>query len=237
MTRTNPVLRVESESRIGPSGSGQTRSGPRMSTASRPRERKLKIVVFAATGGIGQEAVAQALAAGHDVTAVVRDPKTLAAGVPFVTADLAAADTATLESAVRGADAVISCLGPRPLRDAGIAERGTRAIVAAMKSAGVRRLVVVSAAPISTVPSPGRPDPPRHDPGEGFFMRHLFEPAGEDPVPRPLRRPRADGRHRPQQRPGLDDRPAAEPEQQTPDRNLPDGVWPEHPGRILHLEG
>jgi hypothetical protein len=43
-----------------------------------------------------------------------------------------------------------------------------------MQATGVRRIVVVSAAPIGTVPSPGRPNPPRHDPGDGFFMRHLF---------------------------------------------------------------
>jgi hypothetical protein len=43
-----------------------------------------------------------------------------------------------------------------------------------MQATGVRRVVVVSAAPVGTVPSPGRPKPPRHDPGDGFFMRHLF---------------------------------------------------------------
>jgi putative NADH-flavin reductase len=171
MTRRNPALRIENES-----GLGQTRWGPQVATAPLTRQRKLELVIFAATGGIGRQAVAQALAAGHDVTAVVRNPKALPAGVRSVTANLEAADPATLESAVRGADAVISGLGPRPLRDAGIAARGTRAIVGAMKAAGVRRLIVVSAAPISTVPSPGRPNPPRHDPGDGFFMRHLFGP-------------------------------------------------------------
>jgi hypothetical protein len=40
----------------------------------------------------------------------------------------------------------------------------------------VRRLVVVSAAPIGTVPSPDRPHPPQHDPGDGFLMRHLLGP-------------------------------------------------------------
>jgi putative NADH-flavin reductase len=40
----------------------------------------------------------------------------------------------------------------------------------------VRRIVVVSAAPIGTVPSPARPHPPKHDPGDGFFMRHLGAP-------------------------------------------------------------
>src|SRR5438132_7097002 len=45
-----------------------------------------------------------------------------------------------------------------------------------MEAAGARRIVVVSAAPVGTVPSPGRPNPPRHDPDDGFFMRHLFSP-------------------------------------------------------------
>jgi putative NADH-flavin reductase len=75
---------------------------------------------------------------------------------------------------VAGADAVLSGLGPRSASEAGIASRGTRAIVQAMQATGVRRIVVVSAAPISTVASPGRPEPPRHDPGDGFWMRHLF---------------------------------------------------------------
>jgi putative NADH-flavin reductase len=139
-------------------------------------ERSMKLTLFAATGGIGRQALEQALAAGHDVTAVVRNPKQLSREVRAVAADLAAADPAALESAVKGADAVLSGLGPRSPSEAGIALQGTRAIVQAMKATGVRRIVVVSAAPISTVPSPGRPKPPRHDPGEGFFMRNLLTP-------------------------------------------------------------
>jgi len=45
-----------------------------------------------------------------------------------------------------------------------------------MKGTGVRRIVVVSAAPIGTVPSPARPNPPKHDPGDGFLMAHLLNP-------------------------------------------------------------
>ena len=60
--------------------------------------------------------------------------------------------------------------------EVGITLRGTRAIVQAMQATNVRRIVVVSAAPVSTVPSPGRPNPPKHDPGEGFFMRNMLSP-------------------------------------------------------------
>jgi len=66
-------------------------------------EREMKLTIFAATGGIGGQALAQAVAAGHDVTAVVRNPKKLSGKVRFVTADLAAPDIAALERAVEGA--------------------------------------------------------------------------------------------------------------------------------------
>ena len=136
----------------------------------------MRLTIFAATGGIGRLALEQALAAGHDVTVVVRNPNNGFGGVRTVTADLAAPDPERLQSAVQGADAVLSGLGPRSKSDAGITAKGTRAIVEAMQATNVRRIVVVSAAPVSTVPSPGRPNPPAHDPGEGFFMRNLLGP-------------------------------------------------------------
>ncbi len=71
---------------------------------------------------------------------------------------------------------MLSGLGAGSKSDAGVASQGTRAIVQAMKAMGVRRIVVVSAAPVSTVPSPGRPTPPKHDPGDGFVMRNFLSP-------------------------------------------------------------
>jgi putative NADH-flavin reductase len=140
----------------------------------------MKVIVFAASGGVGRQVFDQAVAEGHHVTAVVRDPAKLSRAAPgpggarVITADLATPDPAALETAVQGADAVLSGLGPRSNSDAGIAALGTRAIVEAMQTAHARRIVVVSAAPVATVQSPGRPRPPKHDPGDGFFMRHLF---------------------------------------------------------------
>ena len=136
----------------------------------------MKLTIFAATGGIGRQALEQALAAGHEVTAVVRNPNGLSGEARIVRVDLVAAAPEALESAVAGADGVLSGLGPRSASEAGIASQGTRAIVQAMRATDVRRIVVVSAAPIGTVPSPGRPRPPKHDPGDGFFMRHLLSP-------------------------------------------------------------
>jgi putative NADH-flavin reductase len=142
----------------------------------------MKLAIIGATGGVGRQILDQALAAGHHVTAVVRSPGKLpapvrrAGTVRVVAADLARPDAAALEAAVAGADAVVSGLGPSSNADAGIASRGTRAVVAAMRATGVRRVVVVSAAPVGTVASSGNPRPPRHDPGDGFFMRHLGSP-------------------------------------------------------------
>ena len=132
----------------------------------------MKLTVFAATGRIGALVVARALADGHDVTAVAR--KKITSPVRSVVADLTAPDPEALADAVAGSDAVISGLGPRTKADAGAtAAPGTRAIVAAMRAAGVTRLAVVSAAPLTPVASPDRPNPPRRDPGDGFVMRHL----------------------------------------------------------------
>ncbi|GAA0975817.1 SDR family oxidoreductase [Acrocarpospora macrocephala] len=136
----------------------------------------MQLTIFAATGGIGRQLVEQALAEGHDVTAVARNPRGLSGVARVVTADLSAPDPAALRDAVAGADAVLSGLGPRARAEAGVAGAGTRAIAAAMHDTGVRRIVVVSAAPMGTFPTPANPRPPRFDPGDGFFMRHLFAP-------------------------------------------------------------
>jgi uncharacterized protein YbjT (DUF2867 family) len=129
----------------------------------------MRLIIVASTGGIGRELVRQAVRAGHDVTPVARNPQTPDA----VRADLGHPDPGLLEATIKGADAVLSGLGARTRADEGVATRGTAAVIAAMRATGVRRLIVVSAAPMGTVASPARPHPPRYDPGDGFFMRHL----------------------------------------------------------------
>lgn len=137
----------------------------------------MKLTIVAATGRLGRRLLEQALAGGHDVTAVVRTPQKLgSAQARVVAADLATTDPAMLEPAFRGADAVLSALGPRNRSDTGVTSAGTRAIVQAMLATDARRLLIVSAAPVGTVPSPTRPHPPRHDPGDGPLVRYLGAP-------------------------------------------------------------
>ncbi|MFF7545743.1 NAD(P)-dependent oxidoreductase [Streptomyces canus] len=113
----------------------------------------MKLTVFGATGGIGRELVRQGLEAGHEVTAVVRDPARLTvtgARLEVVRADLA--DPEVLRPAVAGRDAVLSGLGPRARKDAGIATRLTRVVLAAMEAEQVRRVLAVSAGPVGPAP-------------------------------------------------------------------------------------
>ncbi|MFF0142047.1 NAD(P)-dependent oxidoreductase [Streptomyces sp. NPDC005227] len=109
----------------------------------------MRLTVLGATGGIGQEIVRQALGAGHQVTAVVRDPARLTvtgAGLEVFRTDLT--DPQALRPAVAGRDAVLSGLGARRRKDAGIASRLTRTVLGAMEAEHTRRLLVVSASPV-----------------------------------------------------------------------------------------
>lgn len=136
----------------------------------------MKLTIIAATGGVGRHLLDQALAAGHDVTAVARRPQALPPQTQMrsVAVDLAVAGPESLEPAIAGADAVLSALGPRGRAEHGIVSTGTAAITTAMGRTGVRRLVVVSVAGVMAVPLPNRT--PTRDPGVGFLLRHVLTP-------------------------------------------------------------
>jgi len=136
----------------------------------------VNLTIVGATGGIGRQLLEQAIRAGHTVKAVVRHPPAGWNGVRAFATDLMNPDAATLQAAIQDADAVLSGLGARSASDVGVATRGTRAIVQAMRSVGLTRIIVVSAAPIGTIASRARPNPPRYDPGDGVFMRHVLAP-------------------------------------------------------------
>lgn len=107
----------------------------------------MRLAVFGATGGTGQHLVRQALAAGHHVTAVVRDPARLRHAdhprLEPVVADVM--NPESIRPVVTGQDAVVSALGPRARTDASVCADGARAIITAMRAANIRRLIVVTA--------------------------------------------------------------------------------------------
>ncbi len=106
----------------------------------------MKLIVFGATGATGSRLVERAVAAGHAVVAVARDPARVAprAGLTVRAADVL--DPAAVAAAVAGgADAVVSCIGPtRNRRPGTVVSAGVAHLVAACRAAGVRRLVMQS---------------------------------------------------------------------------------------------
>jgi putative NADH-flavin reductase len=115
-------------------------------------EDLMRLTIFGASGQTGRHLLTQALDAGHDVTAVVRDPTRLPLRhqrLQVLAADVL--DSAAIAPAVAGADAVLSALGPHPPRNrSSIMSAATASILEAMRTTGTSRLVVISAAPVAT---------------------------------------------------------------------------------------
>ncbi|WP_406318897.1 NAD(P)H-binding protein [Streptosporangium sp. NBC_01639] len=107
----------------------------------------MNLAIFGATGGTGQHLLDQALTAGHHVTAIVRDPARLRRAdhprIDVVIAD--AMDADAIGASLTGQDAVVSALGPRPGGSGSVCADGARAIITAMRTTGIRRLLVVTA--------------------------------------------------------------------------------------------
>jgi putative NADH-flavin reductase len=110
----------------------------------------MKLTVFGATGGTGRQLIRQALTAGHRVTAIARHPEAITITHPepaILPGDVL--NPSWPGAGMDGADAVLSALGARPMRPPTTTySRGTAAVIAAMTTAGIGRLVTVSAAPL-----------------------------------------------------------------------------------------
>lgn len=103
------------------------------------------IALFGATGKTGRRVLDRALAAGHTVRALVRDPRAPIETSPRLTVipgDVR--DPAAVAETVRGADVVLSIFGQVKGSPPTLQTDGTRVIVEAMRDAGVRRIVSLS---------------------------------------------------------------------------------------------
>lgn len=110
----------------------------------------MKLTIFGSTGGTGAQLVQQALAAGHDVTAVARNPARVELRhdhLRVLHGDVL--DATSVEEAVRGQDAVVSCIG-NTTRETPVTlySAGTGTILGAMRADSIRRFVCISANPL-----------------------------------------------------------------------------------------
>jgi putative NADH-flavin reductase len=108
----------------------------------------MKLFVIGATGRTGLEIVQQALARGHQVTAFVRSPQNITLRNERLTVLKGnAMDEGQLFKAMQNHDAVLSALGPRHVfKPSSLLHDSALATTRAIKRAGVKRLLILSAA-------------------------------------------------------------------------------------------
>lgn len=128
----------------------------------------MKIVVFGANGLTGRLLTSQALAAGHEVTAVTRRPADFPVThqrLAVVEADIN--DASAVDHAIGGSDVVLSTLGvPFSRKPINVYSEGARTMIAAMSGHGIKRLAVVSSSATE----------PHHHAGGGFLLNRVMQP-------------------------------------------------------------
>jgi putative NADH-flavin reductase len=104
----------------------------------------MRIAIFGASGGTGRQLVSQAVAAGHEVTAVVRNPAAFAIEKVRVSAG-DVTDPVAVASALEGQDAILSTLGAAsPFEPYPAFQQGIRNILGGMQTSGARRFIYLS---------------------------------------------------------------------------------------------
>jgi putative NADH-flavin reductase len=130
----------------------------------------MNLLIFGATGRTGKPLTEQALAAGHEVTAYMRNPSKLGLTHPklkVIQGNLN--ETQKITEAVKGQDAVLLALGPVKGGSKTIMEEAAEVITTVMNKVGVRRLITVTGAGVA---QPG--DEPKLFNKFMSFMLHTF---------------------------------------------------------------
>jgi putative NADH-flavin reductase len=105
----------------------------------------VKLTVFGATGRTGGLVVEQALAAGHDVTALARNPAALPPRDRLTVVQGDVLDPAAVERALEGSDAAVAALGVRSREPTTVFSEGVGNMLRAMKAGGPQRILALSA--------------------------------------------------------------------------------------------
>lgn len=106
----------------------------------------MKLAIFGASGQTGQLLTQQALAAGHSLTALVRNPAKLqkAPNLRLIVGDVQ--NQSAVDDTIMGAEAVLNVLGHTTKSPRDLQAVATRNIVSAMQRLGVKRLVALTGA-------------------------------------------------------------------------------------------
>ena len=108
----------------------------------------MKIALIGATGFVGSAILKEALDRGHEVTAIVREPEKLPHHAKLRSQKGDVYNVNEVARLVAGHDAVISAFNPGWTNPDiySLQVKGTRAIIAGVKEAGIKRLLVVGGA-------------------------------------------------------------------------------------------
>lgn len=127
----------------------------------------MKVALLGATGYVGSALLKEALDRGHTVTAVVRHPEKLEKRKGLIPKAGDVYDTDSLAKLIQGNDALISAFNPG-WKNPNLYNdqvRGTASIIAAVKQAGIKRVLWVGGAGglevkpgVRVIDSPGMPD-------------------------------------------------------------------------------
>ncbi len=127
----------------------------------------MKIALLGATGFVGSGLLGEALRRGHTVTAIVRHPEKLASQEGLVAKRGDVYDPGHLATLIQGHDAIINAFNPGWKNPNLYTDqvRGTTSILAAVKTAGIKRVLWVGGASglevkpgVRTLDGPGLPD-------------------------------------------------------------------------------
>jgi uncharacterized protein len=107
----------------------------------------VKVVVFGASGALGSRITSELLRRGHAVRAVVRTGSRAPPGRPGLASVTAEVTRPTsVARAVKGADVVVSAIGPGPGQVPAVLLDAARGLLEGLRQAGMTRLVVVGGA-------------------------------------------------------------------------------------------
>lgn len=126
------------------------------------------IILFGATGSTGQRVMEQALRDGHHVTAIARNPASIALmheRLHIVQGDVL--QPQTFNEAMIGKDIVVSCLGVQSREPTNVYSQGVTNIIQVMNEHGVKRIICLSAGAVIV--------PPKGSMMTRFFIKNVLQ--------------------------------------------------------------